>query len=176
VLFVSWQDAKAFCRWLSENENVPYRLPTEAEWEYACRAGSQMAFYWGDAPEPAGQYANISDRAAKSEWPSWNVAETDDGQPVSTLVGNYLPNAFGLYDMIGNAWEWCEDWYAADYYKALVSVDPPGPKTGGIKRVVRGGAWSTSPWYWGSANRRATPGTEKNDSTGFRVVVPLEGK
>ncbi len=123
---VSWNDAVEFCNRLSKSEGVEYRLPTEAEWEYACRAGATTAYSFGDDERQLPQYA----------WYKDNFSET------THPVGELKPNAWGLFDMHGNVWEWCQDWYG-DYDLQVVS-DPTGPASG-IRRVLRGGAFSYRP-------------------------------
>jgi formylglycine-generating enzyme required for sulfatase activity len=120
VTDVSWDDCQEFIKKLNGITKGKYRLPTEAEWEYACRAGTSTAYSFG---------ANITPKDA-------NSSESEIGKPVE--VGSYKPNAFGLYDMHGNVWEWCEDWYG-DYPKGAV-IDPKGPATGEY-RVLRGGSF-----------------------------------
>ena len=172
MVSVSWENAIAFCEWLSEKEGVTYRLPTEAEWEYTCRAGSQTSFYWGYDQKRVGEFGNVSDLAAKQTWSNWEVTEADDGQSVTADVGSYGPNAFGLYDMIGNVEEWCSDWYSPTYYRTSPVADPTGPSTGNTK-VVRGGAWSTGPGVWGPAMRGEYPPGKHSDLNrcGFRLIA-----
>ena len=139
---ISWEDAVAFCQGLS---NLPdekaagrvYRLPTEAEWEYACRAGSQAAFCFGDDARLLNQYA----------WFDKN------GEGQTHPVGLKRPNDWGLYDMHGNAWEWVADWY--EVYPRKSVTDPKGPRSG-TDRVYRGASWNYNPGYLRSANRTAT--------------------
>ena len=125
---VSWDDANEFCKWLSEKEGKKYRLPTEAEWEWACRAGTATRTYWG----PAGWGLH-----------AWGPEkQTTGGHPQP--VGGKTANAFGLHDMCGNVWEWCEDWYGEFYYAKAPAVDPinrDGPQGGLLARhrVQRGG-------------------------------------
>jgi len=122
---VSWNDAVEFCKKLSEKTRQTVRLPTEAEWEYACRAGTQTAFSFGDDPSTLGDYA----------WWAMNSGETPHP------VGQKKPNAWGLYDTHGNVWEWCADWWGA-YPKGPIT-DPSGPATASRgSRVARGGSWS----------------------------------
>ncbi|MHC4641530.1 MAG: formylglycine-generating enzyme family protein, partial [Planctomycetota bacterium] len=131
VVKVSWSDAVEFCNRLSEKEGRIYRLPTEAEWEYACRAGTTTPFYTGET-------INTSQVNFNGDPISGYVTKgIDRGR--TTSVGSFQPNGFGLYDMHGNVWEWCIDWYAEDYYKVSPSTDPQGPPTG-MSRVIRGGA------------------------------------
>ncbi len=153
VVNVSWNDAVAFCEWLSKQEGKRYRLPTEAEWEYACRAGSTTRFSNGDDPERPGDVGNVADGTAKAKYPKWNGTITArDGYVYTAPVGTFRPNGFGLYDMHGNVWEWCSDWYDQSYYANSPVEDPQGPATGS-DRVVRGGGWFGSPVTCRSAIR-----------------------
>ncbi len=155
VIFVSWRDAVAFCRWLSEKEGRPYRQPTEAEWEYACRAGTTTAYHTGDTlPEEYhrhqgwyGGFKNIS---------------------VSLHVGTMPPNAWGLHEMHGNVEEWCHDWYGP--YEAQEQTDPVG-RADGLFKVSRGGSHNTFLPYLRSANRMGTLQEDRSSLIGFRVVV-----
>lgn len=152
VVYISYQDAMDFCDWLSRKEGKTYRLPTEAEWEYACRAGSYTLYNTGDyLPE---SYCR-------------NQIVARDFSAVSLQVGQTSPNAFGLYDMHGNVEEWCLDWYAP--YKEGVQQDPVGPVSGEY-RVTRGGSHHTPVGYLRSANRMAMIPEDKHSQTGFRVV------
>lgn len=142
---VTWDDVQAFCRWLEARENglVKYRLPTEAEWEYTCRAGTKTLFPNGDDPEQLARIGNVADASAHAKYPGWTwTIQADDGHVYASPVGTFAPNAWGLYDMIGNVWEWCEDRYEHDYYATLPTscVDPRGPAEGSM-RVVRGSCW-----------------------------------
>jgi formylglycine-generating enzyme required for sulfatase activity len=151
VVLVSWSDADAFCRRLSERENATYRLPTEAEWEYACRAKSTTEFFFGDDAGKLGDYAWYSDNSGNKTHP----------------VGQLEPNSWGLYDMHGNVWEWCQDWFGE--YPSNPVVDPKGPDKGEY-RVLRGGSWYGDARYVRSANRgRYSPGLRDYD-IGFRVA------
>jgi sulfatase modifying factor 1 len=141
VLMISWKDAEAFCRWLSEKEGRTYRLPTEAEWEYAARGGTTTPWWTGNDPRALAEAANtadapLRDRVPRARW----AAEWSDGFPFLAPVGSFRPNPFGLYDVTGNVWEWCHDWYQADYYAASPLEDPTGPETGSF-RTIRGGGW-----------------------------------
>ena len=152
VTFVSYHDAVAFCECLSQKEGKTYRLPTEAEWEYACRAGTYYDFYTGDGlPENYRKHQQT----------------TRDYAAVSLRVGQTPPNAFGLYDMHGNVEEWCLDWYGP--YSAEEQTDPAGYATG-FYRVTRGGSHNTPDKYLRSANRMAMIPEDKHALTGFRVV------
>ncbi|NQT16798.1 MAG: formylglycine-generating enzyme family protein [Planctomycetes bacterium] len=157
VVNVSWNDAVAFCEWLSGKEGKTYRLPTEAEWEYACRAGSTRRWWFGDDAEGLAQVANVEDASSKVEFPAWRTISGRDGYVFTAPVGSFRANAWGLYDMHGNVYEWCSDGYAEDYYSASPAVDPKGADSAGY-RVLRGGGWTSDPRYTGSASRtRSTP-------------------
>ena len=164
VLNVTWNDAVAMSRWLSRQEGRRYRLPTEAEWEYACRAGSASRYHGGNAPESLLQIANTFDADAARHWQGLRAQALpgSDGHAFTAPVGSYRPNAFGLHDMLGNAWEWTADWHDETYYAASPAADPPGPAEGTV-RVRRGGSWHTWALYarcsyrnWNSAQTRYT--------------------
>lgn len=169
VAMVSHDDAVAFCEWLTSVERLVYKLPTEAQWEYAARGGLPFAaFPWGDAL-PDGERANYADRNTDYEW---RDRTTDDGYKFVAPVGKYKPNGFGLYDMAGNVLEWTRDYYGEDYYRYAPEVDPEGPGHG-ENRVTKGGEW-----LFGPVNLRcAFRGWSRPDlafaNTGFRVMVEL---
>jgi len=160
---VFWYDATNYCAALTQREraasriatNSVYRLPTEAEWEYACRGWTSTRFSYGDDPG----YTNLTDYA----WYSGNSGGT------THPVGQKLPNPWGLYDMHGNVFEWCQDWWA-DYYAGGIAVDPQGPSTG-LYRVFRGGSWDNSARYCRSAGRSGTGPGYASNYVGFRVVL-----
>ncbi len=129
VVNVSWNDAAAFCKWLSRKEGKTYRLPTEAEWEYACRAGTTTRYYSGDDPETLAKVGNVTDAAYRARFPRFaeQTLTASDGYVFTAPVGQFKPNAFGLYDIHGNAWEWCSDWYGKEYYGKSPVEDPKGP-------------------------------------------------
>jgi formylglycine-generating enzyme required for sulfatase activity len=154
---VSWVDAVEFCEVLSKKTGKNIRLPTEAEWEYACRAGSKTRFSYGDDDDKLGDYAWYNKR----------------GGGVAHPVGQKKPNEWGLYDMHGNVCQWCSDWYGEDYYSAKANDrDPQGPDSGST-RVLRGGSWwEDNPTGCRSAGRsRGNPGGLSFGGIGFRVVV-----
>ncbi|MBI3853514.1 MAG: formylglycine-generating enzyme family protein [Verrucomicrobia bacterium] len=157
---VTWQEAQKFCRWLSAKEGRVYRLPTEAEWEYACKAGTETRLYWGDAYWD-GNKANVA--GLKWDHETWIM----DGFEYTAPVGTYPPNPWGLYDMIGNSWEWCSDWFSR--YKAEPAVDPQGPAKGHC-RVYKGGGWSTRQYSIKSAVRDGDDPADLPDIRGFRVL------
>lgn len=148
VVNVTWNDAIALARWLGEREGAVYRLPTEAEWEYACKAGRATLYPAGDEPESLLGIANAYDAAAAEYWPQWRgfALKASDGFAFTAPVGRFEANAFGVHDMLGNAWEWVSDWYAAAYYASAPQSDPSGPATGSV-RVRRGGSWHSWPLY-----------------------------
>jgi formylglycine-generating enzyme required for sulfatase activity len=159
VVNVSWNDAVAFCQWLSRKERQTYRLPTEAEWEYACRAGTTTRYYCGDDPEQLATVGNVADATAKETLKKdyQSYIESRDGYAFTAPVGRFQPNRFGLYDMLGNVWEWCADGYDAQYYARSPADDPRGPSQA-TERVARGGAWSVMPRGCRAATRhRSTP-------------------
>lgn len=164
VLNVTWNDAVALAKWLSNKEGAVYRLPTEAEWEYACRAGTQTRYPNGDDPQALKQIANTFDADAATYWPRWQAFALTghDGFAFTAPVGSFPANAFGLHDMLGNAWEWVADWYGDTYYKTSPVDDPQGPASGSV-RVRRGGSWHTWALYarcsfrnWNAASTRYT--------------------
>lgn len=161
VVFVSWTNAVAFCDWLSEKEGRPYRLPTEAEWEYACRAGTVTAYSTGD--ELPGTFLK---NARRTWFP--DPARTTGENVVPLHVGRTPANRWGLFDMHGNVEEWCADWYAP--YKDADQTDPAGPPAGDF-RVTRGGSHATEPYYLRSANRSGALPEERSWLIGFRVVL-----
>ncbi|MEW6263937.1 MAG: formylglycine-generating enzyme family protein [Thermodesulfobacteriota bacterium] len=168
VTCVSWNDVQAFVRWLNGKEKTSaYRLPTEAEWEYAARAGSGSTWIWGESPNEACRYANVADRTAKRQFSDWAIHECDDGYVYTAPVGRFQANAYGLYDITGNVWEWCQDWYG-DYPSGLVT-DPRGAPSGQY-RMLRGGSWFNLPRSTRAADRGDhTPGIRYSGS-GFRVA------
>ena len=154
---VSWDDAQEFCQKLSKlaeekKAGRRYRLPTEAEWEYACRAGSAAKYCYGDDDSRLGDYA-------------WHMLNANFK---TQQVGQKKPNAWGLYDMHGNVWEWCADWYDVEYYANSPMDDPTGPSTG-TSRVHRGGSFSKSAEGCGSAARFESPPDSRRLVLGFRV-------
>ena len=176
---VSWDDTQAFCAKLSNLEAEKkagrvYRLPTSAEWEYACRAGTTTLFYSGDTV--SFKEANFGDGGGRPDVGIFGRQDNEKSKPPgrTTKVGSYAPNPWGLYDMHGNVVEWCQDYYDPDYYKLKVKEDPQGPKIGSAfapqARVVRGGSWWTRTNYNRSACRHPSGQVGAPARIGFRVV------
>lgn len=151
VVEVSWNDATAFLNWLSKKEGTQYRLPTEAEWEYACRAGTTTKWSNGDDVVGLPKLANV---------------DTDQG---TMSVGSFQPNAFGLFDMHGNVWEWCQDWYSKNYYNESPHENPSGPPSGS-QRVLRGGGWINPASLSRCASRSRNSLDNRNFVSGFRIA------
>jgi len=163
VVFVSWHEAKGFCDWLAAREGRPYRLPTEAEWEYACRAGTTTHFSTGDT------LPDVYQKGPAVSWhPDPDASRATAADVVPLTVGQTPPNPWGLYDMHGNVEEWCADWYGP--YEAGAQTDPVG-RADGIARVTRGGSHSTVPFYLRSENRSGALPEDKSWYIGFRVVL-----
>jgi formylglycine-generating enzyme required for sulfatase activity len=153
VINVSWHDARAYTEWLSKRTGQSYRLPTEAEWEYAARAGTETAYWWGK--DFAQDKANCN------------------GSRTTPVRDRYPPNPWGLHDTAGNVWEWVEDWRA--WYSAGPVTNPTGPPAG-VSRVLRGGAWFSFPWDCRAAYRLDGPPDNRFNLIGFRVCrgSPIE--
>ena len=187
VVQVSWNDANAFCDWLSKKSDKTLVLPTEAQWEYACRAGTTTTYPWGDNPDDGKGWANCADQSLKRLLPNASFLDStfywmhpsvpfeehyfnwDDGFVFTSPVGSYKANAFGLYDMIGNVWQWCQDSQDYEYDKAAVM--DPAAVTSGPFRSLRGGSWVHDPATCRVARYfRAFP-TGQANYIGFRVAM-----
>jgi sulfatase modifying factor 1 len=155
-VYVSWADAVAFCKTLSDMEGGTYRLPTEAEWESACRGGTRTAFSFGDDEADLEKYAWFSANAYKTK------------EKYAHRVAQKLPNPFGLYDMHGNVWEWCSDWHGD--YPSTPLRDPQGPDSGSF-RVLRGGSWVGGPNLVRCALRNSITPEYRVFNYGFRLVL-----
>lgn len=177
VVNVSWEDATAFCQWLSDKEHRNYRLPTEAEWEFACRAGTSTVYSTGNDPASLQSHANVADQSFRRMMELFNeegyydyTQHWNDGFPFTAPVGQFRPNDFGLFDMHGNVQEWCADWYAMDYYTDSPNRDPAGPTTG-TTRVKRGGDWLDYVNICRCSFRRSELSPQRRTYTvGFRVA------
>ena len=178
VTGVSWEDAQAYVRWLSAETGDKYRLPTEAEWEYAARAGTGAARYWGHSLSDQCRYANgwgrewngtPRGRAVREQF-GLTSAPCSDGQGEGTApVGSYQPNAFGLYDMIGNLTEWTEDCWTASYPEEPIDGSAWSPAEC-ERRVLRGGTWGYTVEMLRSATRGSFEPEHRDNGLGFRVV------
>ncbi|MGI6401635.1 MAG: SUMF1/EgtB/PvdO family nonheme iron enzyme [Thermoguttaceae bacterium] len=184
VIRISWQEATDFCKWLSEKTGFKFRLPTEAEWEWAARAGSSTPMWFGDLDVDFGKYENLSDRQTKkfvvqgvnpqpiSNPPEWRafiprIDSVDDGNMIATDVGSYLPNPWGLHDMLGNVAEWTSSDYKPYPYDAT-----DGRNSGDVeaKKVARGGSWRDRPKWARAGVRGEYESWQRVFNVGFRVV------
>ena len=165
VIHVSWNDAMAYCAWLSEKIGKTYRLPTEAEWEYAAREGGKAVLFGNGENILYPAQANFDARADYKK--PYSVVGTY--REKTTSVGTFAPNALGLYDMAGNVWEWCSDWYGSDYYKNSSQNNPTGATTG-TYRVLRGGSWNGYPQGCRVAVRNNGTPSNRYDNIGFRLA------
>ena len=175
VVCVSWRDARAFVAWLSGKTGQRYRLPTEAEWEYAAKGGTETKYFWGEDPDIACDYANVYDITAAAKWPTddWDAPACDDGFADNAPVGQFKPNPFGLYDILGNVWEWTQDCSILPY--------PPEPVDGSAIevegacdwRAIRGGGWITQAYRQRPTWRGRDPERRMGAFFGFRVARDL---
>ncbi len=195
VVCVSWNDAQEFCGWLSKKERATYRLPSEAEWEYACRAARSTWYSWGESPDEAYRHANVADGALEAAQPQTTQfqravrlgADDGDGAVFTAKVASFRPNPWGLYDLHGNAWEWCQDRWSANVYeqyftgvprqeRANVAVRDPlfveetDQHKYGDWRSMRGGAWTCAPAAVRASIRTFAEAADASVYTGFRVV------
>ena len=169
VVNVSWNDAVKFCQWLSRKEGKTYRLPTEAEWEYACRAGTTTRYWFGSDPEALTTVDNVTDATAYAKYNRLKLAvKSRDGFVTTAPVGSFRENPWRLHDMHGNVAEWCQDWYG-DYPVGPVS-DPGGPSSGSF-RVRRGGSWYGLAPYCRSAVRSRLSPNFRDSLLGFRIAL-----
>lgn len=162
---VNWYEASRFLKKLSDKTGLKFRLATEAEWEYACRAGTTTAFNTGTTLD-----SDLANYNAKTPYADGIVGVY---LKRTTEVGSYLPNAFGLYDMHGNVWEWCSDRYDKNYYKKTMPIDPKGPVEG-RSYVIRGGAWNGKVYKCRSADRNKRWPKDNRGNIGFRAVLEIE--
>jgi len=174
VVCINKADAEAYLEWLSCMSGKRFRLPTEAEWEYAARAGSLTSRYWGDDPNGACGFANVHDRTAKAALNStWEPHDCDDGAIHTSAVGRFQPNAFGLHDTLGNVWEWTADCYHDSYSGA--PADGSARTDGACEKVVdRGGSWISSIGYVRTGNRAGPAPDLREFTLGIRVARDLE--
>lgn len=171
---IDWHDAAAYAQWLSDRTGQRYRLPSEAEWEYAAKAGTRTLRPWGNDPNAGCAFVNANDASTAARYPlGWSGVSCNDGFADVAPVGSLRPNAFGLYDMLGNVWEWAEDCSTLDYIGRASDAQPWVWEGGCRRRIQRGGGWSTGP-------ERSRPGfhgdgqmDDRADFAGFRVVREL---
>jgi len=173
AICVSWQDANDYAEWLGDKTSKTYRLPSEAEWEYAARAGRKSAWPWNGDDLAAGcAVANGFDQRAKLQLPINEPMPCIDGYVYTAPVGSFPPNRFGLYDMTGNVWEWVEDCHHADY-RGAPADGKAWEKAGCKERVTRGGAWLENPWDLRFARRYAVEPDGRENIVGFRLARDL---
>jgi sulfatase modifying factor 1 len=175
VVHVSHTDSRQFCRWLQERsavEGLIFDLPTEVQWEWACRAGAATLYWWGFAEDATGKVANVGDRSLKKVHPKWprSIMPMDDKHAFLAPVGSYDANGFGLHDMLGNVWEFCSTHYGPYPRQAVTDPDGGDPKRG---YAVRGGGWSNIASDVRCASRNADPPHFGHSNLGFRVAVQL---
>lgn len=170
AVYISWTEAVEFALWMSAKGTGNYRLPTEAEWEYAARAGTNGRIYWGDSQTETCSNANVYDLSSRKvinfDRPPFPC---DDGYVCTSPVGKFKANQFGLHDMMGNVWEWCSDWYDNEAYAERARKNP-AYRSKGIKRVLRGGGWNTGPEGIRASNRGRNIPDHEIGSIGFRLV------
>ena len=176
VVCVSWEDARAYVRWLSRETGLEYRLLSESEWEYVARAGTTTSRYWGNSESGQCRHANGGDRALKRryvDW-KWTIASCDDGRVHTSPVGSFGANGFGLHDVLGNVWEWVEDCWHEGY--AGAPADGSAWTSGGDcgRRVLRGGSWDIIPGFLRSADRIRDGTGNRDVDVGFRVARTLD--
>jgi sulfatase modifying factor 1 len=173
VVCIAWSDAAAYAAWLARLSGRPYRLPSEAEWEFAARAGSTTARFWGESTAAACEFANVADltlanRLNLDRRPQFTHRCTD-GHAFTAPVGSFRPNAFGLHDMLGNVWQWTAD--CLNPSLDGLPLDGSARESGDCEsRVLRGGSWSHLPWYVRSGNRVRGIAADRFATVGFRVV------
>ena len=173
VLNVTWNDAVALAKWLTAREGVTYRLPTEAEWEYACRAGTRTRCAMATTRKLCSRSRTRSTPTQKNTGHAGKRTHSAGAMGAFTApIGSFMPNAWALYDMHGNAWEWVSDWHADDYAQSPVD-DPRGPATGG-KRVRRGGSWHTWALYARCAYRNWNTPDTRYTLVGIRLLREVE--
>ncbi|MBF0225876.1 MAG: formylglycine-generating enzyme family protein [Desulfobacterales bacterium] len=169
VVNVSWNDCMDMAKWMSSFTRK-FRLPTEREWEYACRGGTQTSRFWGNDMQNACLFVNAADITAKKNFPAWEVMDCDDSYLYTAPCGVFKPNGFGLYDMLGNVWEWCLDEYKRDRYNIKLPALPVYKKDARV--VIRGGSWYSRPSFIRCASRENIKYTDKRSyDVGFRLIA-----
>ncbi len=173
VIHVSWNDANAYCQWLSNKTGRKYRLPTEAEWEFAARnRGQKIRFSWGNDYPNGKKAGNLADESLLKQAKDCNGWESlNDSFPYTSPVGSFNPNGLGLYDMTGNVWEWCSDWFDPNYYSTSPKENPSGPSAGTVKSF-RGGCWFSDENYSRIAfHNFGNPPDQSYGDFGFRIAM-----
>jgi formylglycine-generating enzyme required for sulfatase activity len=173
VIYVNFEMAAGYARWLTKQTGKSYRVPSEAEWEYAARGGTTTPWFWGDTSTPACEFGNVGDESVKAEHPDWPLHSCNDGYAKTSPVGSFKPNKFGLHDTAGNVWEWVEDCFNPSYEGA-----PPDGSAwlagDCVRRVDKGGGWYNKPESVRPALRYAGEDPRRQNNTlGFRVVRTL---
>ncbi len=176
VVCVSWSDADAYAKWLSKKTGRKYRVPSTVEFEYASRAGSSSPWYWGTDPSVACEYANIGDKAFANKFPSRASFPCNDGYVYTTKVGRFKPNKFGLYDMVGNAWEWTNDCFQNDLTNAPIDGSSWTDNTDDACtwRTPKGGSWISGISWSRSAVRSRDGANYRSFMLGFRVAAEIK--
>jgi formylglycine-generating enzyme len=169
VVCISWGDAQAYAAWLSRKTGMPYRLLSESEWEYATRAGTATSRYWDESADDQCFYANGADRTAQTKHWTDGMANCNDGSLYTSPVGSFRANGFGLYDMLGNVWQWTSDCWNANYDGAPSDGSAWATGACGL-RVGRGGSWYNGPAALRSAFRVRTGAGYRDVNVGFRVA------
>jgi len=172
VVNVSWDQARDFADWLTtqSGNQHKFRLPTEAEWEFACRAGTSWERFWGNDSDQSCKFANVYDRVArKADSCPWQHHDCDDDFVTTAPVGYYFPNPLGLYDILGNVWEWTADGYDPNAYRSHARNNPLN--TSGETKVRRGGSWADSPGSIRCGNRGKRSPDRESNQVGFRLVM-----
>ena len=172
VVQITWNDARAFCAWASQSSGRIVCLPTEAQWEFACRAGSNSRYLWGEGQDSGKDWANVADQSLKKAvgMAGWEYFDWDDGFGYTAPIKSFKPNAFGLYDMIGNAWQWCDD--TPRRFDGKPVEDPAGVEKG-TSRVMRGASWNSRPSTCEMTYRNQHAANYAYGVGGFRIEVTL---
>ena len=169
---LSWLDAQAYVRWLASRSGAPYHLPSEAQWEYAARGGTDTPRYWGDDPAKACENANVADAALKKKFPNWRAYACDDAQTYTAAAGRYQANGFGIFDALGNIWEWTQDCWHDGYKNAPADGSAWVEESCGV-RVFRGGSWFNGPRSVRAAFRNSETTVFRSTLLGIRLARDL---